>query len=68
MLKRFFARRALRQRGICPDHIKPLNIHRGDPEHPGWFSVLCEDCLPEFDRRDAARLSKLLNTVRRTNA
>lgn len=64
MLKRFFARRALRQRGICPDHIKLLNVHIPVPGKARWMRTMCEDCLPEYERQESEKFKSWVNLAK----
>lgn len=58
------AQQALRRRGICPMHFKPFTDQRRDPEHSGWYSSLCEDCIPEYKEQERKRLEYLMKAAR----
>lgn len=57
------AQRALARRGYCPRHFKLANIHKAHPENGRCFSVLCEDCLPEYEEKERKRLEYLMKTA-----
>lgn len=62
--KKARAKAALEKRGYCSKHFKRADIHKTDPEHHAGFSVLCEDCIPEWEENERKRLEYLLKVAR----